>query len=110
MVHDGTVEAPAAPHGVAAVHGSGRSMLLEGLPDEELRRVESRLEIRMCPAGTVLLSQGTWQGVLYLVRSGILSVDVTTAQGEIRHLAKLVPGECAGEMSLWTGMPVSATV
>jgi NTE family protein len=86
------------------------SALLAGLPPEELQRVQSRLSATTCEAGAVLLSQGSWAGVLYILRTGMLSVDLETADGELRHLNRLIPGECAGEMSLLTGSPASATV
>lgn len=87
-----------------------RSALLGGLPPDELQLIESRMTPQTVTSGTVLLAQGALHGVLYLVRSGVLSVDATTDAGVVRHLARLTPGECAGEMSLLTGMPVSATV
>jgi NTE family protein len=87
-----------------------RSELLGSLPPEELIRVESRMTPASVPAGEILLSQGSWHGVLYLVRAGVLSVDATTEAGDVRHLARLTSGECAGEMSLLSGMPSSATV
>jgi NTE family protein len=87
-----------------------RSELLGSLPPEELSRVESRMTAASMPAGTVLISQGSWHGEMYLVRAGVLSVDATTDAGDVRHLARLTAGECAGEMSLLSGMPSSATV
>ncbi len=68
---------------VAPAHPAPRSALLNGLPPEELRLVESRMAPQTVRTGTVLLAQGAWHGVLYLVRSGVLSVDATTDAGVV---------------------------
>jgi len=72
--------------------------------------IEARLSAVSCPAGTVLVSQGSWHGVLYMVRSGVLRVHVETSQGDTREIARLIAGDSIGEMSLLTGSPASATV
>jgi NTE family protein len=84
--------------------------LLSDLPPGEADRVQSRVSVTACKAGEILLREGQWHGQMYVVRSGVLSVNVTTASGEVRHLAKLLPGDSAGEMSILTGTPASATV
>ncbi|MBV9279846.1 MAG: patatin-like phospholipase family protein, partial [Chloroflexi bacterium] len=87
-----------------------RSALLDGLPPEERDQVETRLTPVFCAAGTVLVAQGSWHGAMYIIRSGVLGVAVATFHGETRQVARLVPGDCIGEMSLLTGSPASATV
>ncbi len=89
---------------------AGRDGLFADLPADELERLESRLRPVSCQAGTVLLKQGAWCGALYIVKSGVLSVDLELSDGTRRHLANLVSGDVVGEMSLLTGLPPSATV
>lgn len=87
-----------------------RSVLLDGLPPHELRLVQDRLVSQICGEGSKLIAQGSWHGAMYILRSGTLSVDATLDSGETRHLSRLMPGECVGEMSLLSGLPASATV
>jgi NTE family protein len=63
-----------------------------------------------------LIQQGVWSGQLFILRTGIVQISVSTetnlAGDDERTvpLRRLVSGECFGEMSLITGAAPSATV
>lgn len=70
--------------------------LLEGCPVRELGR------------GEVLLHPGARNSILFVLISGRLSVHL--ASPEEKPLTRIVPGECAGELSVVSGEPVTAYV
>ncbi|HEX6510231.1 MAG TPA: cyclic nucleotide-binding domain-containing protein, partial [Chloroflexota bacterium] len=88
----------------------GRSALLDALPEHEMEQVEHRLSPVSCKAGSDLVTQGSWHGTMYVLRAGAMAVQVRTVDGQIRQLARLVPGDCIGEMSMLMRSPASATV
>src|SRR5260370_34921098 len=59
---------------------------------------------------TRVLERGVWNGQLYIIASGLVSVLLQEDAGNGARIAQLGPGECFGEMSLITGEPPSATV
>lgn len=60
-------------------------------------------------AGTVLIREGEQDRTLYIVESGSLKVEQTTAQGE-QHLVIVEPGDVVGEFSFIDQRPRSASV
>jgi NTE family protein len=58
----------------------------------------------------IIIKQSEWQGELYIVKSGLVSVSMIDAEGRSVEAAQLGKGECFGEMSLLTGQPPPATV
>lgn len=89
---------------------TSHSPLLYGLPAGELQRVVEHLSPSACMSGDVILRQGERNSTLYILRSGVLQVTAQTSDGSERALGRLTAGECAGEMSLLSGAPASATV
>lgn len=92
-----------------------RAPLFQGLGATDLEAIATRLSLRPFAAGDLLIRQGAWSGQLYVLRSGVVQISVTTeaSHGEGERtvpLRRLVSGECFGEMSLITGDAPSATV
>src|SRR5579884_2354907 len=86
--------------------------LFKGLRDEDLQVIAARLQTRPMKAGDVLIQQGVWTGVLFIVKEGIVEVSMELDEGGMRRaeaLRRLVAGDCVGEMSLITGALPAAT-
>lgn len=112
------------------------SKLFQGLQPREIAEISARLRLVSCTRGECILEQGIWDGRLYIIASGQVSVLLPSAPEErttsitceaqfrpgkdngkrersgVRSyiIAQLGPGECFGEMSLITGDLPSATV
>lgn len=90
---------------------SAPERLLEGvalfapLPAEARAQLTGRLRRRAVAAGITVVHQGDAGASLFIVAEGILSVTV-----DAHPVARLVPGQVFGEMSLMTGEPRSAAV
>lgn len=111
--------------------------LFHGLQPHEITEIVARLQPVNCKRGERILERGIWQGRLYIIASGQVSVllqDSTLDEGtafttpggqswpdqdsgkrersgaQSYIVTQLGPGECFGEMSLITGDPPSATV
>ena len=93
----------AAPGGAAA---GGSSDGLAGLPP----RLESYLERRSLPEGTVLIRQGDPPDDMFLLESGRLRVELTTPEGTRMRLSTVRRGVVVGEIALYTGVPRTADV
>ena len=85
------------------------SPLFRDLQPREAAEVIARLQAVSIPRGTRILERGNWDGQLYIVADGLVSVLLQEEQRELA-VAQLGPGECFGEMSLITGELPSATV
>jgi SulP family sulfate permease len=72
--------------------------------------LERYLERRSVPEGTVLIRQGDPPDALFVLESGLLRVELTTAEGVRRRLSTVRPGVVVGEMALYTGTPRTADV
>ena len=79
--------------------------LFESLTNVQLAEVARLAEKIEVPAGQVLFNQGDPPDFLYLVRKG--KIRVSSAAQEV---ARLGPGECAGEMAVLAGTERSATI
>jgi len=85
--------------------------LFEDLPPEALAHVLAVGQVRMVPAGTLLLRQGAPSPSLHVLLWGRVRVESTvpgTATAVV--LGELGPGEVVGEMGLLEQAPRSATV
>jgi len=87
-----------------------RVPLFKSIDPEAARLAVNMLKIKHFNPEDVIIRQGEWQGELHIVKSGLVSVTVTDAEGRSVEAAQLGKGECFGEMSLLTGQPPSATV
>src|SRR5881275_1440806 len=111
--------------------------LFHGLQPHEMTEIVACLQPVNCKRGERILERGIWQGRLYIIASGQVSVllqDGVSEEGpafampggqtwpgqdsgkrersgaQSYIVTQLGPGECFGEMSLITGDPPSATV
>ncbi len=103
------LRAPLSPEDQAAAAAVlARLPLFEGLTDEVLASIASRLLLLYVPAGEVIFAEGARADALYLVDSG--EVELSQEAGRRREvLARVGPGGFFGEMALLTGRPRSAT-
>ncbi len=82
--------------------------LFEGLPEEVLATIASRLLLLHVPAGDTIFAEGARAEAMYLVDAG--EVELFQEAGRRREvLARIGPGGFFGEMALITGRPRSAT-
>lgn len=81
-----------------------------GLTPAEISSVLGDLERRHFASGTVMLAEGDIPRELYVVASGTADIYITDRHGREHWLNQVGPGSTLGEMALFTGRPVSATV
>ena len=79
--------------------------LFEGLPDSEVRSVETQMKIVKHPAGHEIVVRGEGGVGFMVITDG--TVTVKTGQGKTR---KLGPGDSFGEMALLDNEGRSATI
>ncbi len=86
--------------------------LFEGLGNEALAFFDSRVIIKNYEAGAVLTTEGSLGDSMFIIKSG--SVDVILNRDEdskdVVKIAKLSPGDFAGELSLIDSQPRSASL
>jgi NTE family protein len=94
----------------------GASPLFENMQPFETEAILAHLLPSRYEPGSLILERGTWQGRLYIIASGQVSV-LLPEDGQLQEglqtayiVTRLGPGECFGEMSLITGEPPSATI
>jgi SulP family sulfate permease len=78
----------------------------DGLPPG----LAAHLERVSLPQGTVLLHQDDPPGDVYVLESGRLGVETVTPEGTRLRLRTLRPGVVVGEITLYTGIPRTASV
>lgn len=79
------------------------------LGDDDIGLIESGMELRRCPAGAVLLAEGSVSDRLFLIAEGHARVDKEHLGGFIT-IADLGPGQVFGEISLLLQEPATASV
>ena len=85
--------------------------MLEGVPDEEIRRLLSVARRRSFSRNEVVFHQGDPAESMHLIGSGRYAVRIRTPVGDATTLAILGPGESFGELALLGEDPErSATV
>lgn len=83
---------------------------LHGLTNGGRAAVLAGLERRRFAPGAIVLTEGDVPRELYIVASGSADVFITDRHGQEHWLNQIGPGSTLGEMALFTGRPVSATV
>ena len=83
---------------------------LRKLSDDELRLLVPTVEVRQFGAGELLVRQDEQGDSMFILRSGTAEVFGHTADGQVRHIAKITRGDFTGEMALMTGEPRTASV
>jgi CRP-like cAMP-binding protein len=86
----------------------GRSVMFNGLGEEDLRRLAVIARESALPSGSVLFEQGQESDGLYVVLSGVVRIYLTAADGREATISLLEDGEIIGEISLIDGLPRSA--
>ena len=84
--------------------------LFAALPSRHLQALVLQARRRFFRRGETIFRHGDIGNALYFLDSGRVKIVVTSEQGEEVLLAILGPGEVFGELSVFDGMPRSATV
>lgn len=84
--------------------------LLEGLPEEEVRRVLASARRRKFARNEVVFHEGDLADAVHLISKGRVAVRVSTALGDVATLSILGEGDIFGEMALLTPSERTATV
>jgi NTE family protein len=82
----------------------------DGLAEEDLRWILERLDRRTFAAGETMLAEGDAPSEIYVIEDGSADVLMTDARGGEHKLNRVGAGGSLGEMSVFSGRPVSATV
>lgn len=86
----------------------GRSVVFNGLDEDDLKRLAGIARETVLPAGSVLFEQGQESDGLYLVVAGIVRIYLTASDGREATINLLEDGEVIGEIALIDGLPRSA--
>lgn len=89
---------------------SGLERAVRGLPEELTRSLDGHLETRFLSQGAHLMRQGDPAPGLYMLVSGRASIILEPEGAAPVRLRTLLEGTLIGEMSLYTGKPVGASV
>jgi CRP/FNR family transcriptional regulator, cyclic AMP receptor protein len=84
--------------------------LFQGLPAEQVSKIEARLSRRTLPAGANVITAEDPSDTVYVVLKGSVKVYVTRSDGTAVILAILGAGEIVGEMSVADSLGRSANV
>ena len=84
--------------------------LFADLPPDDLDCLLSHSRPVLFTAGEVIVREGARGESLYQLISGRVKVEKEVQPGRLIHVAELGPGEVFGEMTLFQGLPRSATV
>lgn len=77
---------------------------------EQIDRLTKLSKPKDIPPGTVLMSQNDAKSSMLIILEGAASITVKGTDGVSREVAVSATGDVAGEMSLMTGSPRTATV
>jgi NTE family protein len=84
--------------------------LFAGLDTSSLIDLADAMQWLLLPGGETLMSQGEESDALYVLLYGRLAAMRRGADGQLRDLGAVAPGECVGEVGLITRQARSATV
>ncbi len=84
--------------------------IFDGVPTDELEEILQGLDVRLYPAGTVIVAEGDVPHEMFVIRSGATEVFIADQHGVQHAINRLTPGMSFGEMSLFTGQPAAGTV
>jgi CRP-like cAMP-binding protein len=80
------------------------------LDGQQLDTLVSACKVRTFPKHTTFIRQGEAGTSMFVILEGAARVSVHVSDGQSREVAVLTAGDIAGEMSLMTGAPRTATV
>jgi CRP-like cAMP-binding protein len=82
--------------------------LFASLSVEELQPLAQRLISRKYRKNEQIFAQGSPGYSLYIVKSGLIAIEITNNMGETQVIAHYGPGQAFGEFGLLDGLPRSA--
>jgi CRP/FNR family cyclic AMP-dependent transcriptional regulator len=82
--------------------------LFANLSASELEPLTQRLIARRYREGETIFEQGSPGNSLYIVKSGLVGIEITNAEGDTQTVAQCGPGQVFGEFALLDGLPRSA--
>jgi CRP/FNR family cyclic AMP-dependent transcriptional regulator len=82
--------------------------LFANLSASELEPLGQRLIARRYRQGETIFEQGSPGNSLYIVKSGLVGIEITSGAGCTQTVAQFGPGQVFGEFSLLDGLPRSA--
>jgi small-conductance mechanosensitive channel/CRP-like cAMP-binding protein len=85
-------------------------LLGQSLAEDELAQLADSMRQRLYKGGEALIRQGDHDHSMFILAEGLVEVMVAMDGRPELRVARLVPGDCFGEMALLTGEPRSATV
>ena len=74
--------------------------MLEGLPEDEVRRLIASTRRRRFARQEVLFHEGDPATTVHLVAKGRIAVRVTTPQGDVATVDLVLSGDVVGELAL----------
>jgi diguanylate cyclase (GGDEF)-like protein len=77
--------------------------------DRELAAIAAGLAEQKTAAGEIIFREGDEGSELYIVRRGLVKIDLRTTDGNEKEIARFQPGNFFGEMSIVDDAPRSAT-
>lgn len=91
------------------IEAEGKSLLL--VPEEEIRKLAARVKRQLYTSGEVLFRQGEKGNSCFIVVRGKIRGEIVYEEGGRRYVSEFEtgPGGVVGEMSLFTGLPRTAT-
>ncbi|MDD2743904.1 MAG: mechanosensitive ion channel family protein [Rhodocyclaceae bacterium] len=87
-----------------------RTTLFAGLKTDELRYLSQHCHSRIFNGGVAILRQGESGSSLFILREGLLAVNIKQADGQETEVARIKPGHFFGERSLLMGEPRTASI
>ena len=84
--------------------------IFNGLSQDELQRIASRLEKCNYLSGTLILAKETPVAELYVILSGKVRVELQGLTGQILNLTEMGAGDVIGERAILTDEPRTANV
>ena len=111
FVPDAFAARPLVPTGQAQRAALLRHVdLFHPLDETERADLASHMAEHLFKTGEVVFRQGDVGDSLWILSEGILDISVESDDGDATIIARIVPGELFGEMSLLTGEPRTASV
>jgi small-conductance mechanosensitive channel/CRP-like cAMP-binding protein len=83
--------------------------LFSKMSEDEMKLIISKMKEKYFARGEIIVNQGDEGSSMYIIKEGIVSIDVIRAGGQEIHIKELHKGDFFGEISFLTGDKRSAT-